>query len=409
LTTDNGQQERKILSDGGRPFWVCEDRRGTKATGWPGGTWPQVHEENHFEFARILDCSIESPGGNWFTTMRISRRRLSFFIYLFFLVAVLEGTIVELKAHEIHLPKTIGAWTRQDSPRVVNSNNIFSYMNGAGELYLGYRFHRLEVFDYVSENQENILVELYFMETSDDAFGLLSLDWGGEPVSLSGPPKDTPNQSLSLLPRALYGGGLLRIWSDNLYVRVMAFRETPASKQAALTLGKSIAVNRKRSPEPELLKIPPLHIGSACKLRKDRLSFFRSYLVLNSIYYLSQENILDLNLWTEGLIAPYEPISNSSDHKRIQFLLVKYENHERARKALKQFHDAYLPEHETNAPENSVTKDPSLFKIEDGWLGYKWLGKYIVIVFECPDRASARITIQKSEANLLGKGGYLER
>ena len=307
---------------------------------------------------------------------------------------------MESKANEINLPKKIGNWARPDSPQIIDSKNIFEYMNGAGELYLGYRFHHLEVFDYMTENQDNILVELYFMETPDDAFGLLSLDWGGEPVSPQSPGSST---------RALYGEGLLRIWSDNLYARVMAYRETPASKQAVLTLGRAIAANRKSPPEPELLNILSLNIGSAWKLRKDRLSFFRSHLVLNSIYYISHENILDLDLSTEAVIVPYEHISGSSDRKRCRFLLVKYENHERARKALNHFHDAYLPERKKTLTTDSAPQSPGLFKIEDGWLAYKLLGKYIAIVFECPDRESAGIIIQGNESNLLKREGFHER
>jgi hypothetical protein len=56
-----------------------------------------------------------------------------FFIYIFF-----KGAVVELEANEIHLPKTIGAWTRPDSAQIIDSTNIFKYMNGAGELYLSY-------------------------------------------------------------------------------------------------------------------------------------------------------------------------------------------------------------------------------------------------------------------------------
>ncbi len=291
------------------------------------------------------------------------------------------------------LPESVGAWSRPEYPKIIDSTNIFKYMNGAGELYLGYRFDHLEVFDYTSENQDNILVELYFMETSDDAFGLLSLDWRGEPVSFEGLPVKSPN-------RALYGAGLLRIWSNNLYIRVMAFRESPASRQAVLSLGKAITANRKTSPEPELLKYLAPHIDSAWKLRRDRLSFFRSYLALNSIYYLSHENILDFDLATEAVMAPYEHISRAGDRTRSQFLLVKYENLERTRKALNHFHDAYLPEYRKEIAADSAANSPNLFKLEDGWMAYKLLGKYIAIVFECPDQESARVIIQKNEANL---------
>jgi hypothetical protein len=325
------------------------------------------------------------------------------------IIIIYGGATGEMNAGKLNLPKIIGVWNRPDSPRVINSKNIFEYMNGAGELYLGYRFRHLEVFDYTSGNQDNILVELYFMETSDDAFGLLSLDWGGEPVSFSDSSANTSNQSLTSPTRALYGAGLLRIWSDNLYARVMVFRETPASKQAVLSLGKTIVANRKSPPEPELLKILPLHVDSAWKLRKDRLSFFRSYLALNSTYYLSHENILDLDLTVEAVTAPYEWISSSGDRKRSQFLLVKYESYERARKALNHFHDAYLPEHKKEFTADSATEGPRFFRLEDGWLAYQLLSQYIAIVFECPDRDSARTIIQKNESNLLKKGGYHAR
>jgi len=341
--------------------------------------------------------------------MSISQKTLPFFVSFFFLFAFFEGAIVALQANAINLPKTVGRWVRSDSPRIINAENIFEYMNGAGELYLGYRFHHIEVFDYTSENHENILVELYFMETSDDAFGLLSLDWGGERVSFGGSKVNPPAPSPASSARALYGGGLLRIWSDNLYARIMADRETPDSKKALHTLGEAIAANRKRPPEPELLKFIHSDIGSAWRLRKDRLSFFRTYLVLNSIYYISEENILDLDLSAEAIMAPYERITGSSDQKRIQFLFVKYENHERARKALSHFHNTYLPEHRKNFRAEPATESPSFFKLEDGWLGYKLLNKYIAIVFECPDKESARKIIQKNGSDLLQKGGYHER
>jgi len=310
-----------------------------------------------------------------------------------------------MNADKSNLPKTVGVWNRLESLRIINSKNIFKYMNGAGELYLGYRFRHLEVFDYTSAEQGNILVELYFMESPDDAFGLLSLDWGGEPVSFDGAPAATCKKSFTSPTRALYGGGLSRMWSDNMYARIMAERETPASKKAVITIGKAIAGNTQHPPEPLLVKILPLEIGGVWNLRMDRLSFFRSHLVLNSIYYLSHENILDLDLSAEAVIAPYEYIPGSGNPKRSQFLLVKYENPERAHQALNRFHDAYLPGYKKEITAETAADSPSLFKLEDGWIGYKLIGKHIAIVFESPDPESARIILQKNESNLLKKGG----
>jgi hypothetical protein len=339
--------------------------------------------------------------------IKLSLKTVFFLLTITMMLIIYGGATGNMNKGIPNLPKTVGGWSRPDSPRIINSKNIFKYMNGAGELYLGYRFRHLEVFEYTSGNHDNILVEIYFMETSDDAFGLLSLDWGGEPVAFDGPIAATSDKFFTLPTRALYGGGLLRVWSDEIYARIMAERETPASKEAVLAIGKAITTSTKNPPEPLLVKIIPLKIGPAWKLRIDRLSYIRSHLVLNSIYYLSHENILDLDLSTEAVIVPYEHISNSKDPKRGQFLLVQYENLERARKALNHFHDAYLPEYKKKGTADSAANSPRLFRLEDGWLAYKLLGKYIAIVFECPDQESARTIIQKNESNLLKKEGKL--
>lgn len=279
------------------------------------------------------------------------------------------------------LPKTIGLWTRPDSPKVLTAKNIFDYMNGAGELYLGYRFDHCDVYEYKARSQKEILVELYHMETPDDAFGLLSLDWGGEPVDASGNPG---------FPNMLYGEGLLRQWAGNIYARVMATQETPESKEAVLTIGRAIAKGRKDLPGPKLMEELPDSLLPDWALRRDRASYFRTYLVLSSLYYLSHQNILDLDLACEAVTALYEKKESSGIRSRIQFLLVKYPDPKRAQTALTHFHDVYLPEHPFVSELGLPGETANAFSVEDGWLAYKLHGKSLFFVFECPDRKTAR-------------------
>ncbi len=300
----------------------------------------------------------------------------------------------------INIPKTVGKWTRFDSAKKVNAQNIFEYMDGAGELYLGYRFDHLDVYEYTADGLPDILVELYWMHTSDDAFGLLSLDWGGEAVTLNDSPITKTIPSIAPTNRALYGAGLLRLWSDNIYARVMAYQETSLSKEAVFSLGRAITVNRKNPPQPQLLKILSPVIGSEWKLRNDRISYFRSYLVLNSFYYLSFQNILNLDLSTASITAPYEMISTNEERERIQFLFVKYANSEQAQKALAHFHEAYLPEHSEDSIVSSTIASPGFFKIEKGWLGYGIKDNYVALVFECPDRESGLKIFNQIKINL---------
>jgi len=302
-----------------------------------------------------------------------------------------------MEINTIALPKSVGLWTRSPSPQKIDATNIFKYMNGAGELYLGYRFKNLNVYQYTSKTEDEILVELYFMENSDDAFGLLSLDWGGEPVVLAD--GALPPQGDSSI-RALYGAGLLRIWLGNLYARVMTFRETGESKKAVLNLGKAIAAHRDTPAEPALLKKISSDAGLNWRIRKDRLSFFRSYLALNSIYYISHENILNLDLDTQAVIVPYEKKTDTKEIIRCHFLLTKYKDDKLALKALNRFHKAYLPEHQVKLGGGPVKDQVHNFKIEDGWLAYKLIGNHLAIVFQSPDMESAKRIITENVSNL---------
>ncbi len=288
------------------------------------------------------------------------------------------------------LPKTVRIWTRPDLPQIVTAKNIFEYMDGAGELYLAYCFDLLEVYDYRAQNQPEILVELYFMKTSDDAFGLLSLDWGGEPVNLNPASREKNGSDDSKWPQALYGEGLLRLWSDNIYARVMANQETPESRKAVLALGRSITKDRKNFSPPEMMGKLPDSLGPNWAPRRDRASYFRSHLVLNSLYYLGHENILELDLTSEAVTAPYEKKDSSEDLQRIQFLLLKYAVPERAKNALAHFHRVYLPEHSFSKQSDYSQEVVNIFQIEDGWLGYRLKENTLMFVFECPDQDTAR-------------------
>lgn len=319
--------------------------------------------------------------------------KIIFFLLVIIMMAAsyAGGASAGMTENAVTLPKSVGPWTRPDSAKIVDASTIFKYMNGGGELYLAYRFSHIEIHEYTARQQENILAEVYVMETADDAFGLLSLDWGGEeePFSSQAP----ADASAAPRVRALYGAGLLRMAADNLFVRVMAFQETPESRKAVLSLGRAIAENRQPPAEPGLLKRLPHTIGSSWKLRKDRTGYFRSHLVLNSLYYLSHQNILSLDLSTQAVTAPYESVSDKKTRKRIQFLLVNYASSKKAQQGLGTFHTAYLPDHKEAPGAGARTERTDFFQIEDGWLGYTLHGEWLAMVFGCEDRASARMIL----------------
>ena len=292
----------------------------------------------------------------------------------------------------LKLPRSVGAWTQSGGPKFVGPQDIFNYMDGAGELYLGYRFKRLEVQRYGSTEQGEILVELYWMASPDDAYGLLSGDWGGEPVDLSPPAPGSSSPATTDGPRALYGAGLLRLWSGNLYARIIADHETDTSKSAAQALGQAVAAGRSTPPRPALIRAFPARVGSRFFLRPDRVTFLRSHLVLNSVYFLSSENLLDLGLECEVATTTYGQGSakTSGNAKPARLMLARYANEAAAAKALDHFRRMYLPD-KLKDPKASLMRDNGVAAIEDGWMGFTRSGRGLALVFESPDEASARL------------------
>ncbi len=278
---------------------------------------------------------------------------------------------------QVSLPPTVGAWTRASAVRRIEPATIFEYMDGAGELYLAYRFDHLDVVEYTSSDRGTILVELYWMRSSDDAYGLLSGDWGGERVRLS--------ETAAPDARALYGAGLLRLWADTLYARVLAEREDADSKGAVLELGRRIAAGRSLPAPPRLAALVPPAIGERFAVRGDSICFLRSHLVLNSAYFLSQQNILNLDRTVEAVTARYDRSDPDGTRRRARLLLVRYPDAAAARAALGRFREAYLPE-TLAGPKGAAS---AVVRIEDGWTGYALAGPCLAVVFEAPDRETA--------------------
>jgi hypothetical protein len=298
-----------------------------------------------------------------------------------------------MKTEKINLPHKIDTWTLSGPVRPINAENIFEYMNGAGELYLGYGFDRLEVSEYSNGEENTILVEIYHMNTSDDAFGLLSLDWSGEPVLM-----DNAHKKTAFPPRALYGGGLLRIWAGSIYARVMTFQETDSAKAAILALGQHIINDRGPSPMPTLMNRFSEAAPQGWKLRHDRMGYFRSHLVLNSLYYLSHQNIFNLDLSAAAVTAPFERLSEDGNKERIQTLLIEYATHQQALRGLERFHSAFLDDFQKEKPFKGQNEQIHYFQIEDGWLAYGLRETCLAVVFECPNQTIAK--------QLLGKINY---
>jgi len=324
---------------------------------------------------------------------RVSRFRVILFLAFLLCMERTAGGAFGSAAGEqnMPLPKQVGIWKLSEGPRRVEPKAIFDYMDGGGELYLGYRFRYLDVYDYRDAADTQLLLEIYHMETSDDAFGLLSLDSDGQAVEFG--PDDSP------AGQGIYGAGLLRLWSGDIFVRVLAEKETPESRDAVMQLGKAVTAGRARGSPPAFLRALPADF-SGYQLNTRQLSYFRSYLVLNSLYFLSTQNILKLDLKTEVATASY-----GAGGKKAQLLEVRYPTPASALAAFRSFMQSYLPEHKCQASgkpgtRSAVQPETGTCLVEDGWVGYRVVGRTLVLAFQLPSEETARLCVDTATEQL---------
>jgi hypothetical protein len=107
--------------------------------------------------------------------------------------------------------------------------------------------------------------------------------------------------------------------------------------------------------------------------------------------------------------APYEKTLKDGASKRVQVLFVKYGSPEHARKALDDFHSAYLDEHPKGSDPGITNKQMNFFNIEDGWLAYALDGAYLSVVFECPNRETAELIIKHISSGAINQGDAHEK
>lgn len=269
------------------------------------------------------------------------------------------------------LPAKIDDYRADGKDEFYDRNTAFRYMDGAAELYRSYAFKLLMVRKYVKRDHPSILVELFDMGSSEDAFGIFSYQTEEEEVGI-GQGSD-------------YGGGLLRFWKGNYFVNLFAERETSATRNDILTVGRAIAKNiKKEGPLSKLIQFLPEE-----GLVKKTIRYFHLHQVLNHHYFLSHENILGLGMRTNAVLATY---LFSGEKEKTFLLMIQYPDHREAERGFKGFVKAFMPE----------AKSSKTVKTEDGkWTSAKLYQRYVLVVFDAPFQERAETLIESTERNFV--------
>ena len=255
------------------------------------------------------------------------------------------------------VPAAAGEWPAEREGEYFPGEAIFTYMNGAGEVYRSYDFRTLFVRTFAKSGREPITVELFDMGGAADAFGVFSRNRRGADVGVG--------------QGSEYDSGYLLFWRGRYFVAVYAFEEDEETKEVVFELGRAIAeAIGEDGPLPGLLSLLP-----ADGLVPDSERYFHLHTCLNHHYYLSDANLLGLGPETEAAIAEYGP-----EGGRYRLLLVRYPDAAAAEVSQARLNEEYLRAGGNGEP----------VKIEDGsWAAARTTGELLALVLDAPDAGIA--------------------
>ncbi len=253
------------------------------------------------------------------------------------------------------LPENIDGW-KILTERSYNNETLYDYIDGGAELFLSFGFSKVFNRIYSKENQPDIMVDIFYMNTSYDAFGVFSFS-SGKIENNFGQQSQEPH-------------GAIIFWKNNFYISIISSIETEESKKAITQIAKLIDASiAETGPFPEIIKFLPTE-----SLDKESIRYFRHYVWLNSHMFLSNENIFNINQNTQAVLALY----NEKKNKPV-LLVIKYPNNNDAVEAKEKFIKEYNPK----------LKSSFVIKTKNSkWIGLELVNKFLIGVFNGTSKES---------------------
>jgi hypothetical protein len=253
------------------------------------------------------------------------------------------------------IPKQVLDWKASGEDAVYDRKTLYDYMDGGAEVYLAFDFREVFVRKYADAAGNEIALDIYDMGSPAEAFGMFSCD------------RQDPEAGLG--QGSEYGPGLLRFWRGRHFVSITVSGNEDKAEKAVLELGKAVAplLGPDGAP-PEMIRLLP-----ASGLKPGKTAYFHNHVHLSNRYYISSENVLNLDEKTECVFAEYNPVvadapvgASGGDSARL--LVVRYPDAARAGAAAGSFLRALLPQADADGAALTEKKKWSTVKTRENVL-----------------------------------------
>jgi hypothetical protein len=203
---------------------------------------------------------------------------------------------------------TLTGWTPLGDAQTYDKKTLFNYIDGASEYFFTYSFEKMAVRQYRNTAGQELIVEVWRLSKSADAYGLFSGHPGAVAVSVA-------HATESLIE----SGSRLYFWQDRFYVVLTA--TTTLSDSDLTDVAQSISISLPAGGvRPALVERLP-----SDQLVPESAKFFHEELAVQDQLWLGGENVLGLGQDTDAVVAVYQ-----IGGEQVKLLLVQFPNSKRA-------------------------------------------------------------------------------
>jgi hypothetical protein len=105
----------------------------------------------------------------------------------------------------------IDGWTRDGEPLTYSPDDLFEYINGAADVYLGYEFQELASLSYDRGESQSLTIDVYRHDSNRNAFGIYSQE------------RPLEARFVNIGSQGYYEEGVLNFWKGHYYVKIVGF------------------------------------------------------------------------------------------------------------------------------------------------------------------------------------------
>ncbi len=256
------------------------------------------------------------------------------------------------------IPVSVKEWRAEGKATDYNTRTVFEYLDGGAEVYLAYGMKNVRALKYTHLGEPSIHLSIFEMEESDGAFGAFTYE--------------RIDAEAGIGQGSEYGAGMLRFWQGRYFVFIQAEQETPASRDAVLALGKTLASRLGAQGRPPALLAALPQKG----LRPLTVRYVISPLLLKNLERTLDNNPLGLPQRTAAVVGRYGKPGNPE-----RILLARFSDERSARAGV----EAYL-----KTQPGGVHRPAEPYGGPAGWSLVAASGVHAVLILDAPDASTVR-------------------